>query len=104
MFIMQASFEVARQFEDRMQAKYRKDREAIKEAEGNIAYECWRREHDTTVEYVFVSKWEQEADFKKWISRDAHKQEHREQIQRRRAGEDDGFSVKKVLHSFELFV
>ncbi|MFC4619535.1 antibiotic biosynthesis monooxygenase family protein [Camelliibacillus cellulosilyticus] len=102
MFVMNASFETDKKYEDKLRVKAQKNKGDIQKAEGNISFECWRKDHGDTVEYVFVSKWKDQADFKNWISREEHVQEHKEMNKKRKEGEQDGFKLKKVLRSYEL--
>lgn len=101
MFVMNASFEADKKFEDRLMDKAKKTQDEAQEAEGIISFECWRRDHGETVEYVLVSKWENQSNFKAWISREDHIQEHKEMRQKQAKGEQDEFKPKKRLHSFE---
>lgn len=102
MFVMNASFTAEKRFEDMLIEKAKKTGKEAREAEGNISFECWRKDHGETVEYVLVSKWGAQTDFKAWMSRDAHVQEHKEMQQRRKEGIDDEFKPRKKLRSFEV--
>jgi len=100
MFVMQASFTTDTEFEDRLQQKATKTKKEALEAEGNIDFECWRKYHKDEVEYVFVSKWKEQSDFKNWISRDSHVQEHKEM--QKNPEKEDGFHLKKKMRSYEV--
>lgn len=103
MYITKASFEIDKAQEDRLINKAKKNEKEIKAAKGNISFECWRKEHKDTVEYVMVSKWESDTDFKAWISREEHVQEHKAMHKARKENGGEQVKVKKVLESFELF-
>lgn len=103
MFVMNASFTTDKQFEDRLQDKAEKTKNEALEAKGNIDFECWRKyHHNEEVEYVFVSKWEEQSDFKNWISRDSHIQEHKDM--QKNPEKDDAFKLKKKMRSYEVLV
>lgn len=102
MFVMNASFTTDKQFEDRLHDKAVNTRKEALEAQGNIDFECWRKYHNEEVEYVFVSKWEKQADFKSWISRDSHIQEHKEMQENPKT--DDGFQLKKKMRPYEVLM
>lgn len=102
MFVMNASFEAEKQFENKLIEKAEDTGKEARQAEGNISFECWRKDHGETVEYVLVSKWNEQADFKVWMSRESHVQEHKEMQQKRKEGMADEFKPKKKLRSFEV--
>lgn len=101
MFIMNASFEIEKNYEYILEEKGKKDKLHLTDAKGIMAVERWRKEHTETVEYVMVSKWESEADFKKWITRDEHVNEHKDMNKKRKESEQLPYHVKKTLRSFE---
>ncbi|WP_139491278.1 antibiotic biosynthesis monooxygenase family protein [Brevibacillus dissolubilis] len=104
MFVSQASFEIDKNHEDRLIAKSQKNQKEIAQADGLISYECWRRVHAETVEFVFVSKWNAQADFQKWISREEHVQEHKEKYKEQKAsGVEPQVKMKKTLSFYEVF-
>ncbi|MDT3764768.1 antibiotic biosynthesis monooxygenase family protein [Priestia filamentosa] len=100
MFVMNASFEIDKEHEDRLAHKAKKNKQEILEADGVVSFECWRKEHRETVEYVFVSKWEKQEDFKAWISREEHVEEHKEMNKKKKV-EEPAVKIKKTLRSFE---
>ena len=102
MFVMQAKFEIDKSHEDRLKNKAEKNKEEIQKANGLLSYECWRRELKETVEYAFVSKWESQNDFKNWISREEHKNEHKQMNAKRKAEEITTIKMKKTLNSYEI--
>ncbi|MGY0694973.1 antibiotic biosynthesis monooxygenase family protein [Virgibacillus sp. FSP13] len=102
MFVMNASFTTDKEFEDRLKKKAMKNKDEALEAKGNISFECWRKYHNEEVEYVLVSKWEEQSDFKSWISRDEHIQEHKEM--QKNPVKDDTFKLKKKMRSYEVLV
>jgi len=104
MFVMNACFETDKADEQRLMAKAQKNQKEIEGAKGLVSYECWRTEHKDTVEYVFVSKWEKQDDFKAWISREEHVNEHKARRQmQRESGVKPQSALKKTLRSYEVY-
>ncbi|PKR86565.1 antibiotic biosynthesis monooxygenase [Heyndrickxia camelliae] len=104
MFVMNARFEAEKSHEERLKAKAKKNKQDIQGAEGLVSYECWRKEKKDTIEYVFVSKWEKQEDFKTWISRDEHVAEHKAQRQQQKeTGVKPTSAFKKTLQSYEVY-
>ncbi|GGE48711.1 hypothetical protein GCM10011391_29420 [Pullulanibacillus camelliae] len=102
MFVMQAKFEIDQDHEDQLRQKAIKNKKEIEQATGLLSYECWRRELKDTVEYAFVSKWEKQEDFKAWISREEHVQEHKN-ARAHPSHATDAVKMTKTLHSYEVF-
>ncbi|WP_085520550.1 antibiotic biosynthesis monooxygenase family protein [Tuberibacillus sp. Marseille-P3662] len=103
MFVMNASFTVDKAHEERLAQKCRQNDQDLKEAQGRISHEFWHKDHGETVEYVIVSKWESEDDFKQFISREDHVQEHKAMNKERKENPENHFKVDKKLRSFEVF-
>ncbi|MCC9135050.1 antibiotic biosynthesis monooxygenase family protein [Pontibacter silvestris] len=101
-YIVNASFEIDKPNEAVLEAKTQKDYEKSQNAKGLVSFEVWKREHSETVEYVLVSKWESKDDFKFWISRDEHVDEHKEQ--RIRKEESERPKITKKLSYFESYL
>ncbi len=103
MFVMNASFEIETEHEDRLRAKAEKSKAENTHAPGIRSFEVWRKDHGQTVEYLFVSKWDSEADFKAWISREAHVEEHKAMHKHRKENpETVQVKMKKTLRSYEV--
>ncbi|KHD85856.1 antibiotic biosynthesis monooxygenase family protein [Heyndrickxia ginsengihumi] len=101
MFIMHASFEGSKENEDRLIAKCKKTKAENAHAEGILSTEIWRKKHRDRIEYAIVTKWESEENFKAWISREEHVQEHREMQKAKKEGTPQ-VQLKKTLRSYEL--
>lgn len=101
MFIMNASFEIEKDYEYILEEKGKKDQQQLMVAKGIIAVERWRKEHTDRVEYVMVSKWESEADFKGWLTREEHVNEHKDMNKKRKESGERPYHIKKTLRSFE---
>jgi len=78
MFVVNASFETEKKFEEQLKQKAKKNKTEIEAAKGNLSFECWKKDSADKVEYVFVSKWEDKQFFQAWISREEHVNEHKE--------------------------
>ncbi|MDQ0217788.1 antibiotic biosynthesis monooxygenase [Peribacillus cavernae] len=102
MFVMNASFEIEKEYEEILLEKGKKDKKELEAAKGIISVERWQKEHSETVEYVTVSKWESQADFKAWIARDEHVEEHKEMNIKRKESVQTPYKIKKTLRSFEV--
>jgi len=104
MFVNTATFEIEKAYEERLVKKREKDKEKLAEAKGLISFECWKRENTEMVEFVYVSKWESQADFKAWISREDHVNEHKEMNKKRKENpQPDQVKMKKTLRAYELY-
>lgn len=64
MFVVNASFETEKKFEERLKQKAKKNKTEIEEAKGNLSFECWKKDSADKVEYIFVSKWKKNSSFK----------------------------------------
>lgn len=78
MFISQASFEGHKGIEPMILNKFKESMKETIGAKGLVSADCWSRESKDNVEYVFVTKWETNEDFKLWVSREDHVEEHKE--------------------------
>ena len=43
MFVVNASFETEKKFEERLKQKAKKNKTEIEEAKGNLSFECWKK-------------------------------------------------------------
>lgn len=68
-------------------------------AKGLVSTDCWSRESKDNVEYVFVTKWETKVDFKVWVSREDHVEEHKEMNKHK--GQEPAEKAKKTIRQYE---
>ncbi|MFP7735536.1 antibiotic biosynthesis monooxygenase family protein [Priestia aryabhattai] len=101
MFVVNASFETEKQFEDQLKQKAKKNKAEIEAAKGNLSFECWKKDSVDKVEYVFVSKWEEKQFFQAWISREEHVNEHKEVNKKKTQAPAEAMKVKKTLRFYE---
>ncbi|MCM3444580.1 antibiotic biosynthesis monooxygenase family protein [Metabacillus halosaccharovorans] len=104
MFVNTATFEIGKIHKEILEKKREKDKEKLAEARGLISFECWKRENTETVEFVYVSKWESQSDFKAWISREDHVNEHKQMNKKRKENlQLEQVKMKKTLRAYELY-
>ncbi|AVX06704.1 MULTISPECIES: antibiotic biosynthesis monooxygenase family protein [Priestia] len=101
MFVVNASFETEKKFEEQLKQKANKNKAEIEAAKGNLSFECWKKYSADKVEYVLVSKWEDKQFFQAWISREEHVNEHKEANKKKMKACSEAMEIKKMLRFYE---
>ncbi|MFC3927696.1 antibiotic biosynthesis monooxygenase family protein [Streptococcus caprae] len=93
------TFEVKKEAREKFEAKFKHDAESLANWETCLANEVWIAEKEAAVILTAISKWHSEDDFKAWMKRPEHAQEHKAHAAERRS--EDSPLISKNMMSYE---